>query len=51
MSSKEVYFNIYCPKCKYADVYEGDDPCNDCLANGMNDDSHKPIRFKPKEEE
>jgi len=51
VSNKEVYFNEYCPKCKNAETFEGDEPCNECLAQGWNDDSHKPIRFKPKDEE
>lgn len=49
MATKEVYFNEYCKKCIHSDNAETDDPCNECLAQGWNDDSHKPIRFKEKE--
>ena len=43
---KEVYFNEYCSKCKYKDTLESDDPCDECLTNPSNIDSHKPINFK-----
>lgn len=39
---KEVYFNQYCPTCKYSDLSEDQDPCWDCLEEPMNYDSHKP---------
>ena len=28
--------------------YEGDDPCNECLTDTTNVDSHKPTQFKEK---
>lgn len=43
---KEVRFDIWCPKCKYEDTVETDDPCNECLAKSDNEDSTKPIFFK-----
>ena len=45
---KEVYFNQYCPKCKFKDVDEHDPEgeCWDCLESPTNVDSHKPINFK-----
>ncbi len=43
---KEVYFNEYCSKCKYKDTSEADDPCDECLNNPSNVDSHKPVNFK-----
>lgn len=45
---KEVYFHLYCPKCKYEGHKESDDPCWDCLNEPMNLDSHKPVYFKEK---
>lgn len=45
---KEVYFHLYCPKCKYEGHKESDDPCWDCLNEPMNQDSHKPVYFKEK---
>lgn len=46
---KEVYFNEFCKTCKYSDLKEEYDPCDDCLAAPMNTYSHKPIRYKEKE--
>lgn len=43
---KEVYFHKYCPKCKYKDVEEIKDPCNECLGEPYNLYSHKPVKFK-----
>lgn len=48
-SRKEVYFETWCPKCKYEEIEETDDPCNDCLDQPWNINSHKPIYFKEKE--
>ena len=44
---KEVDFCTYCKVCKYRDNKEADDPCYDCLAEGANEHSHKPIKFTP----
>ena len=43
---KIVNFEKYCKFCKYMDTKEHEDPCNSCLENPVNDDSHKPICFK-----
>ena len=45
MESKKkiVDFKKYCETCKYKDVKEVKDPCNDCLDNPVNDDSKKPV--------
>lgn len=40
---KEVYFDKWCPSCKYQGNSESDDPCWDCLEQGWNVDSHRPI--------
>ena len=48
MTTKEVYFYQYCSTCKYKDLKEEEDPCYDCLANPVNEDSHKPVRYEPK---
>lgn len=47
-TEKEVYFNEYCDKCKYLETDDGEDPCNECLTNTVNTNSHKPINFKEK---
>lgn len=44
----EVDFEKYCPTCKYHDLKEVCDPCNDCLQNGVNLHSHKPTEYKEK---
>lgn len=51
ITTKEVYFQVYCPKCKYHNTPETEEPCNECLSNGFNYDSHKPVNFKHKENE
>lgn len=43
---KEVFFELYCDKCEYADTNETSDPCNDCLAYPYNINSHKPVHYK-----
>lgn len=45
-NTKEVMYKDYCPKCIYADLEEVKDPCNECLNQGYNENSHKPIKFK-----
>ena len=49
-STKEVRFDIYCKQCKSKDKRENEDPCWDCLENGFNYDSHKPINFEQADE-
>lgn len=39
---KEVYFDQYCKSCKHHSLKESKDPCNDCLAEPGNTNSHKP---------
>lgn len=47
---KEVYFNVYCPKCKHEKDDESDpkSPCYDCLADTVNEWSHVPTFYKVK---
>ncbi len=45
MAIKIVEFDKYCPICEHWNKGEDEDPCWDCLNQGWNDDSHKPIRF------
>ena len=44
-NTKEVYFNEFCPKCKYSDIDETDDPCNECLIHGSNENTHRPVMY------
>lgn len=46
--TKEVNFRLYCPKCKHYEDKETDEPCNTCLTQGWNENSHKPINYKEK---
>lgn len=52
--TREVYFNQYCPLCKYRDILEDkmkpEDPCWACLKQGYNIDSHKPVYFEEDED-
>ena len=48
---KEVYYSDYCKKCKYEKASESADPCWDCLNEPFNQDSHKPVKFKEKDDE
>lgn len=43
---REANFYKYCRTCKYKDLDEKFDPCNDCLAEGVNVDSEKPVYWK-----
>ena len=45
---KIVEFDKYCPTCKSKDVPNGEEPCEECLCNPTNIDSHKPINYKDK---
>lgn len=40
-----VDFNKYCKTCKYSDVDEWEDPCNECLHNPVKEDSRKPVNY------
>lgn len=46
--TKEVYFNVYCETCAFSEVFDWMDPCDECLSNPSNIDSHKPVEYKEK---
>lgn len=46
---KEVWFDLYCHNCKHKDVNDHEDPCNECLCNTYNIQSHKPVNWKEKD--
>jgi len=48
MATKEVFYDIYCENCLFKDLPETEDPCDTCLDYPSNEDSHKPLYFKPK---
>lgn len=45
---KMVFYDEYCPKCKNWKTDEVKDPCNECMDQPFNYDSHKPINFQEK---
>lgn len=49
--NKEVYFHKFCPGCKHEETPESDPngPCYDCLDCPVNQDTHKPINWEPKD--
>lgn len=47
--NKIVNFDIYCKTCKHKGVLETEDPCNECLTNPANEDSHKPVNYEKEE--
>lgn len=46
----EVYFHEYCKTCKYKEVKDVKEPCNECLSNPVNIDSHKPVKWEAKDD-
>lgn len=46
----EVNFKEYCKTCKYVKLKGHEDPCNECLEYGMNQQSHKPVNWEAKED-
>jgi len=43
---KEVFFDVYCPTCRFYGKAEEDSPCDDCLDEPVNTNSHKPVHWK-----
>lgn len=46
---KIVDFKKYCETCKHKDTDECKNPCNECLDNPANVDSHKPVNYEQKD--
>ena len=47
---KIVFYHLYCDSCKYYELKDSEEPCNECLSNPTNLYSHKPIMYEgPKE--
>ena len=46
--TKFVNFKEYCPNCKNWDSSIEKDPCNECLTNPTNINSHTPVNFEEK---
>lgn len=45
-----IDFEKYCNKCKYEELKDYEDPCNECLDHGVNYESEKPVKFKEKDD-
>ena len=45
---QEVSFDQYCDSCKYGDLSGWKDPCNGCLSEPTNLNSHKPVKWEEK---
>lgn len=46
---KEVYFDQFCKKCKYEKLKEIEEPCNVCMEEPTNWNSHRPVKYEKKE--
>ena len=46
---KLVDYYTYCKECVHYKGKETDDPCDECLRFPVNEDTHKPVNFEPKE--
>lgn len=47
-SYKEVYYHEYCKTCKHRTGVETEDPCNECLSEPINLNTHKPVNYEEK---
>lgn len=45
---KEVYFDKYCKTCKYKKKKDTEEPCDECLDNPINLNSHRPVNWEEK---
>ena len=48
MDYKEVYFDKYCKTCKHESKKEDETPCDICLEEATNLNSHKPVEWEEK---
>ena len=49
--NKEVIFGKFCPGCEFAEKAENEEPCDECLEQPFNQDSHRPVNYKEKQVE
>lgn len=49
ISTKEVRFDEWCPKCKHWGINEYEEPCNSCLNEPCNEHSTKPLMWQEAE--
>lgn len=46
---KEVYYHKYCVDCKHRKVANTEEPCNECLSEPTNLNTHRPVKYEKKE--
>lgn len=46
---KEVYFHEYCPTCEHRNVKNTEMPCDECLSEPLNLETHRPVKYEQKE--
>lgn len=46
---KEVYFDRYCKTCKHEKLKETEEPCEECISEPLNLNTHRPVKYKKKE--
>lgn len=46
LNYKEVYFAEYCPRCVNWEKDQNEQPCEHCLGEPSNINSHKPVDFE-----
>ena len=46
---KEVHFHEYCKTCKNRKVSNTEEPCNECLSEPINLNTHRPVKYEKKE--
>ena len=47
-SYKEVHFHEYCKNCKHEKLEETEEPCDECMTESVNLDSHQPVKYEKK---
>lgn len=47
---KIIEFEQWCPKCKHVEVDEYSEPCFSCIAEPVNVESKKPVKFEEKDD-
>ena len=48
-SYTEVRFHECCKKCKHEKVKETETPCDECMSEPTNWNSHRPVKYEEKE--
>lgn len=45
-NEKMVFFEKYCPGCKYEAKEANEEPCEECISHPVNEHSHKPVKWE-----